>query len=232
MLPIFLIARNFVRTQWLVVAVMSAYLLGITGVFAIHEQTAETAFFLQWHSSYVVFLAMTLAVGAIQAEKKSRRIIAVLSKGIHRWQYLAGLLVGCGIIVGIFWLLIAGGVFVLYRQAGYPVNGLPVLVLALFCCCLAASAVSLFFSVLLHPLLAAAASAVTLVFPYILQGAGWRIPGELFPVFAAADLLQRFEFNAVAQAWTIAAVALVWVLVFMAAAAAVFNRRDVTTSPE
>lgn len=232
MLPIFLIARNFVRTQWLVVAVMSAYLVGITGVFSVHAQTAETAFFLQWHSFYVVFLAITLAVSAIQAEKKSRRIIAVLSKGIHRWQYLAGLLGGCGIIVGIFWLLIASGMFVLYREAGYPVNGLPVLILALFCSCLAASAVSLFFSIFLHPLLAAAASAVTLALPYVLQGAGLNLPGGLFPAFAAAGWLLRFDLNAIGQTWTIAAVALVWVVVFLVAAAAAFNRRDVTTAPE
>lgn len=232
MQPIFLIAWNFVRTQWLVITVMSAYLLGITGLFSFHLQFAEAALFLQWHSLYVFFLAVTLAVSAIQTEKKSRRIVAVLSKGIHRGQYLSGLMCGCAFIVGIFWALIAGGMLVLFRQAGHPVRGLSVVVLALFCCCVAASAVSLFYSVFLHPLLASAASALTLLLPYILQPAGWPVPGEIFPMFAAVELLQKFQLNAARQASIIALVAVAWVIVFIAAGALVFSRRDVTISPE
>lgn len=232
MLPILLIAGNFVRTQWLVVTIMCSYLVGITWVFSVHEQRAETAFFLQWHSLYVLFLAVTLAVSAIQAEKKSRRIVAVLSKGIHRWQYLAGLLTGCGMIVAIFWWLIAGSMLVLYRQSGYSIHGLPLLILALFCCCLAASSVSLFYSVFLHPLLAGMASAGTLLLPYLLRPAERGYLAELFPVVAAAGLLQRFELNAAGETWTIALGALVWALAFTTAGVAVFNRRDVTTAPE
>ena len=232
MLPIVLIARNFVRTQWLVITIMSAYLVGITWVFAIHEQRAETVFFLQWHSSYVLFLAMTLAVGAIQTERKSRRIIALLSKGIHRWQYLAGLLGGCAVIVGIFWILISGSMVLLYRQARYPLDGLPVLILALFCCCMAASSVALFYSAFLHPLLAAVACAVTLLLPYVSQPAGLHLSGQWFPVFSAVGMLQRFQLNVSGEAWTISLVSLAWILGFVAAATAVFNRRDVTTALE
>lgn len=232
MTPIFLIARNFVRTQWLVVTIMSAYLVGITWVFAVHEQPAETVFFLQWHSSYVLFLAVTLAVGAIQAEKKSRRIIALLSKGIYRWQYLAGLLGGCAAVVGVFWALITGSMVLLYHQGGHPLNNLPVLILALFCCCLAASAVGLFYSVFLHPLLAAAACALTLVLPYVVQAGGWGFPGKWFPVFSAVGMLQRFQLDSGSGAWTVTVGSLVWVIVFLAAGAAVFNRRDVTTALE
>lgn len=232
MLPIFLIARNFVRTQWLVVTIMSSYLVGITWVFTVHEQRAETVFFLQWHSSYVLFLAMTLAVGAIQTERKSRRIVALLSKGIHRWQYLAGLLGGCAVIIAIFWMLISGSMVVFYRQAGYPLDNLPVLILALFCCCLAASSVALFYSAFLHPLLAAAACAATLMLPYVVRTAGGSLPGEWFPVFSAVGMLERFELDVAGEAWTITVVSLVWILVFATAAAAVFNRRDVTTALE
>lgn len=232
MLPVFLIAWNFVRTQWLVVTVMSAYLLSMTSLFSFHLQFAETALFFQWHSLYVVFLAVTLAVSAIQTEKKSRRIVAVLSKGIHRGQYLAGLLCGCSVIVGIFWLLIAGSMLVLVRQAGHSAGGLSVVVLALFCCCLAASAVALFYSVFLHPLLASAASVVTLLLPFILQPAGWHLPGEIFPLFAAANLLLRFQLNAVREASMIALVAVAWAIVFVGAGTLVFSRRDVTISPE
>jgi len=232
MQPIFLIAWNFVRMQWLVIAVMSAYLLGITGLFSFHEKRAETAFYLQLHSFYVLFLAITLAVSAIQTEKKSRRIVAVLSKGIHRGQYLAGLLCGCAGVVAIFWLLIASGMLLLVSTAGHPTRGLFLMLLALFCCCVAASAVSLFYSIFLHPLVASAAAAITLLLPYVALPAGLQLPGDAFPVFAAVDLLQNFQLNAMGQAATIGLAAVVWSLVFLGAGALVFSRRDVTISPE
>jgi ABC-type transport system involved in multi-copper enzyme maturation permease subunit len=232
MQPIFLIAWNFVRMQWLVITVMSAYLLGITGLFSFHEQRAETALYLQWHSFYVFFLAITLAVSAIQQERKSRRIVAVLSKGIHRGQYLAGLLCGCAMVVGIFWLLIAAGMLVLVRHGGHSMRGLWLVMVALFCCCVAASAVSLFYSVFLHPLMASIATAVTLLLPYVFLPAGWQLPTEAFPVFAAVDLLQNFSANAQAQAVMVCLAAVVWAISFLGAGALVFRRRDVTISPE
>lgn len=232
MQPIFLIAWNFARMQWLVITVMSAYLLGITGLFSFHEQRAETALYLQWHSFYIFFLAITLAVSAIQQEKKSRRIVAVLSKGIHRGHYLAGLLCGCAMVVGIFWLLIAAGMLLLVRNAGHPMRGLWLVIAALFCCCLAASAVSLFYSVFLHPLVASIATAVTLLLPYVFLPAGWQLPAEAFPVFAAVDLLQNFSVNAQGQAVTVSLAAVVWAILFLGAGTLVFSRRDVTISPE
>jgi ABC-type transport system involved in multi-copper enzyme maturation permease subunit len=230
--PVFLIAWNFVRLQWLVITVMSAYLLGITGLFSFHGQRAETALYLQWHAFYVFFLAITLAVSAIQSEKKSRRIVAVLAKGIHRGQYLAGLLCGCAIVVGIFWLLIGAGMLVLVGKTGLPVRGFAVMVLALFFCCVAASAVSLFYSVFLHPLLASAASAATLLLPYALFPAGVKLPASAFPIFAAVDLLQSFQLNAAQEAETIGFAAVLWTIMFLGAGALVFSRRDVTISPE
>jgi ABC-type transport system involved in multi-copper enzyme maturation permease subunit len=121
---------------------------------------------------------------------------------------------------------------VLYRQAGYPPNDLPILILALFCCCLAASSVALFYSVFLHPLLAAMAGAVTLVLPYVAQAAGGHLAGQWFPVFAAVGMLEKFQLDVAAESWTIAVAAILWTLAFLAAGAAVFNRRDVTTAPE
>jgi ABC-type transport system involved in multi-copper enzyme maturation permease subunit len=232
MLPTLLIAGNFIRTQWLVVAIMTAYLLGISGVFAVHRQPAETTFFLQWHSFYVLFLAMILAVSAIQSERKSRRIIAVLSKGIHRWQYLVGLLCGCGAIAGFFWIVIACTTLGLSREAGYPTAELFPLFVALFCCSLATTSVALFYSVFLHPLLATAATSATLLLGYLVQPWGWRLPDVVSPVSSIFGLLERFQLDQGGRAWGLSLAALIYAGVFLIAGSAIFARRDVTTSPE
>jgi ABC-type transport system involved in multi-copper enzyme maturation permease subunit len=231
MVPILLIAANFVRTQWLVVAIMTAYLLGISGVFAVHQQPGETIFFLQWHSFYVLFLAMILAVGAIQSERKSRRIIAVLSKGIHRWQYLTGLLCGCSGIAGLFWVVIACAIVSFPHQTASSAQLVAVFV-ALFCCSVATAAVALFYSVFLHPLLATFAASTTLAIPYLAQT--WSSPRQSvwFPVSGIFVLLQDYQIRPAREAWSVAAAAAAYSLFFLAAATVIFSRRDVTISPE
>ena len=51
-------------------------------------------FLIKQHAAYAVLLGVTLASTAIHNERKTRRILAVLSKGISRWQYVAGMLMG------------------------------------------------------------------------------------------------------------------------------------------
>ncbi len=230
--PVFLIAATFVRSQWLVITIMAAYLLGISGIFAMHQQRTEVAFFLQWHSFYVLFLGMMVAIPALQNERKTRRIIAVLSKGIHRWEYLAGILCGCAFISGVLCLLVAEITLWLCRQGSYPTGSIPPLVIALFTCCIAASAVGLFFSIFLHPLLATIASSATLLLPWVVEGTGVRPAPLLFPITAIANTMKEFHFQPVQGVWSIAVAGVVYAGVFLAAASAVFNRRDVTTSPE
>ena len=92
MRAVLLLGLNFVRTQWIVLAIITAYLLGMGGVFHGRVHQADVLFFLRWHAGYAVFLAAMAAIPALQMERKTRRILAVLSKSIHRWQYLAGLL--------------------------------------------------------------------------------------------------------------------------------------------
>ncbi|HSM86062.1 MAG TPA: hypothetical protein VLT16_07925 [Candidatus Limnocylindrales bacterium] len=232
MRPIILIGANFLRTQRVVVLVIAVYLAGIAGVFALHQQSQEVLFFFQMHSFYVLFFGMMVAVPALQTERKSRRILAVLSKGIHRWQYMAGLLFGCGLITTIFSVLVGGITFVLSRRGHYPTEGLVSLTFVLFACSLMTASISLFYSAFLHPLLATGATTLTLTFALITESRGLHLPRLLFPVSWAAEAIRQYQFTPVKQAETIAMSALVFALVFLAAAAAIFSRRDVTISPE
>lgn len=230
--PVLLIGVNFVRMQWVTVLVMGLYLVSIAGVFAYNEQRQEVSFFFQSHAFYVLFLGSMLAIPAIQTERKSRRIVAVLSKGIHRWQYLAGLWLGCSLVTSCFSLMLGVIALTLSRSGHYGSDGLWPMTLALLMCCAMAVAASVFWSIMVHPLLAVAATSITLVLPYTVRVVDWRPLAGLFPVWWFSEAMSRFNFKGAPQALSISLSALVMTPIFLAVAALAFARTDVTTSSE
>lgn len=234
MRAIILIGINFVRTQWIALAVMSAYVLGIGGVYRVHTQPDEILFFLRWHAGYAIFFAAMIAIPALQTERKTRRILAVLSKGIHRWQYLGGLLFGCAMITALLCLLIGGTAAWLGQQAGISTDGLPEIMLLLFCCCVFAASTGLFFAAFFHPLLAMAATSAVLGLPFVLIQVGWPVAWIFFPPGALFHTLwTSFHFRSLGNSLTTLILSAIFqALVFWIAAALVFARRDVTISPE
>jgi hypothetical protein len=233
MRSIFLIGINFVRSQWIALATLCAYVLGIGSIYRSHTQPDDVLFFLRWHATYAIFFAILMAVPVLQTERKSRRILAVLSKGIHRWQYMTGILCGCAIISVIFCLLIGGTAAWLGQQAGMEMYGLGEIILALFLCCVASASTALFFAAFLHPLLAMAATSIVLSVPLALQQSGLFISPGFFPAASLFRMLWAFQFQQAASGLeTITFAALFQTLLFLIAACAVFARRDVTISPE
>jgi ABC-type transport system involved in multi-copper enzyme maturation permease subunit len=232
MKPVLLIGLNFLRTQWLVVTVMAAYMVLISGFFSLHEQRQEIVFYLQIHATYMVFLAMVVAVSAIHTERRTRRILAVLSKGIERWEYLGGLLLGSAMLSAILCALLQVITTWMCRRTGIPEQGLAALVLDIFLVSVGAAAVALFYSVFLHPLLATAATSVTLTLPFVLGAAYAPASQLLFPVVGLANDVQKFNFLPFSNAGRLAVSGMVWIVIFWAGASAIFARRDVTISPE
>jgi len=230
---IFLLGVNFLRTQWIALAVMTVYILGIGGVFRLRVHPGDVLFFLRWHAGYAVFLATMMAVPALQMERKTRRILAVLSKGIYRWQYIGGLLLGCSMAAALFCALVGGIAQWLCQEGGFNSQGIPAAILALFMSCMAAAAVGLFFATFLHPLLAIAATSMLLGFPFALEAAGRTPVWALSPVAWMFHFLLGFKFQPPdGEVVKIIAAALCQTAIFWLAAAAVFARRDVTISPE
>ncbi len=228
-----LLGLNFVRSQWIILAVISAYLLAMGAVFHAHVRLPDVLFFLRWHAGYAVFLGAVVAVPALPMERKTRRILAVLSKGIYRWQYLGGLLLGCAMMAALFCALIGAISEWLCFQGGIPHSGLLPAIAALFCCSVAAAATGLFFSTFLHPFLTMAATSAFLFLPFALEAAGRPPLWQIFPVAWVFHYLLSFELQAAGrEVWEIAIAALLQTAVFWLAAAAVFARRDVTISPE
>jgi hypothetical protein len=232
MRAILLIGVNFLRTQWLTLTVMSLYLLGIAVVFAHNPDIHEAGFFLRMHTFYLIFLAMTVATPAVQLERRTRRILAVLSKGIYRWQYLGGILCGSAIISGIFCVLVGTISLVLCWRGGYPTAGLAGLTIALFACCTMASAAGLFYAAFLNPFLATGAATLTLALPLITERANRQPYEALFPAAWLVRNIMNYQFGKMTDSPLIAASALAFTILFWMGAAAIFARRDVTISPE
>ena len=227
-----LIGINFVRSPWIAAAVMCAYVIGVGSIYRLHTQSEEILFFLRWNAAYAVLFAIMIAIPVLQTERKSRRILAVLSKGIHRWQYMSGMLCGCAIISAMFCLLVGGTAAWLGQQSGIATNGLGGIVFTLFVCCVASASTALFFAAFLHPLLAMAATSVVLALPMALAQVGIKTAWALYPLGALFRALWVFQFQPVSGLGTIMLSAIFQALVFLIAACAVFARRDVTISPE
>jgi ribose/xylose/arabinose/galactoside ABC-type transport system permease subunit len=121
----------------------------------------------------------------------------------------------------------------LCRQTGTPSNALGPVILALFCCCIAAAATGLLFATFLHPFLATLAASIVLSLPLFVELLGRSGSWQLFPVAWMVHFLLGFQLQPPGkEIWEIAATALCQIAVFWMAAAAIFARRDVTISPE
>lgn len=230
-----LIGLNYLRTQWLTVLIIVVYLAGMAVVFLYDQHGQEARFFVQLHAFYVIFVALMVAVPAISADRKSRRILAVLSKGIHRWEYLGGILCGCALVSAVFCVLVGGISLMLSLRGGYSTAGLAGLMLMVFTCALMTSAIGLFFATFLHPLLATSAAAATIALPLILRQAGWHASGAAFPASHLALSLVNFQFGEAAGVGPIAtttSMAAGMTILFWIAGVIIFARRDVTVAPE
>jgi hypothetical protein len=235
MKAILLLGANFVRSQFLVLAIVVAYVVCLTSFLAFHEQLPDLLFFIRQQAIYGFALGAMVIVPAIHNERKSRRILSVLSKGIHRWQYLGGLLCGAIMITSAFCLEVGLSASWLAHETSMPATGLVPLMLMLFFACSAGVSTALFCSVFLHPLLAFPATAMLLLFPLAAEGNGLHLPKyfSFSPVTAALREVFRFTFQRpVNGLWVIAITSLIQIVVFWLGACILFARRDVTVAAE
>ena len=118
------------------------------------QSKEDTLFLLRSTSMYGLAFAGLLAASALNNERKTRRILAVLSKGISRDLYLGGLLLGAMIAAGVYCLTIFAVGVLSMHEAGVLLL-FSMMVLALY---LLAAATAIAFSTLFHPLLASASA--------------------------------------------------------------------------
>ena len=235
MRPVLLIAANFLREQRWLTLVLVLYAVGMAAVFGLGEKqiSAEDAtFFLRQQSLYAPLFSLFLAVSAIHNERKSRRILAVLSKALTRRQCVAGLLVGILAVLGSYCIAIGISAVWLVHSARASLGQVWISLGMTAVASVLVSAVALFFSTFLTPIFATAATALAVAVPAALEqvlGRGWD---NLLPVYSlVAHVSETTPVRQVAD-WGPVGIAVVETLLFWALASWIFAGRDITTAVE
>ena len=229
-----LIAGNFAREQrWpilvllLWVLVMSA--LGL--IWDVHHDREDLLFMFKNLAVYGLAFAFYFGTSAIHNERKSRRILAVLSKGVERREYVFGLLLGIVFTLFLYCFCMGlTGSWVL-GQGGFSISRLWFLMFCFLAVCVLAAAVAVLFSTFMPPLFATLASAFALGFPIatsMMLGHSWAY---LIPVYPLLDLFLKASFVIEERpSWTPLLLAWIETAVFSLLASWIFAQRDVAVA--
>ncbi len=232
----FLIAVNFAREQrWpIFILLLWVLLLAFLGlVTELPQNRDDLLFVFKQVAVYVVAFSVFFGGSAIYNERKSRRILAVLSKAVERRQYLSGLVIGVA-LAGIIYCFALGltGSWTL-GGAGFPVWHVWYLMLCLLSACMLAGTVALMFSTFLNPFLSAGATAILLGLPAAATHLLAPIWAYSIPVYALTMVVMKSSFESPGTAdwlpiaWALAQTGLFWVL-----AARIFSRVDIAVALE
>jgi hypothetical protein len=232
--PILLIAANFVReNRWPLICLLAYVLVFGAAVSFIGGSTLEDAvFFLRSVGIYGLAFTGLMAASGINNERRTRRMLAVLSKGIERGQYLSGLLLGAMMDAVIYCIAIGAVGSLALARYGQSSARLWDLVAVLIASFLLVSSVALFYSTFLHPLIATAAAALTLGGMSSVGRALGGLWANVLPGYVLADAAVGFSVHGWHAPWSAAAWAVVQALVFGVLATIVFSRRDIAVAIE
>lgn len=229
-----LIAINFVREQrWpILVLMLWVVLLALLGLFRdLWTSRDDVLFIFKQLGVYGVAFAVFFGASAIHNERKTRRILAVISKGVSRAQYISGLLIGIGMAVAIFAVSMGvTGTWVL-RAGGARASQIWSLIACLMLACVLSAAVAVLFSTFLNPLFATLATAIVLGVPAVAAlhfGSRWA---RAIPAYSLLDQLLQFSFRGETSIpWNLACLAVFEAVVLWLAASWIFSQRDVAVA--
>ena len=235
MKPVCLIAANFLREQRWPSVILLGWVVLLSGVAGLSElrRAPEDVFMLfQQVAVYILVFSLFFGASAIRNELRTRRILAVLSKGISRREYIAGLLLGIVMAVVIYCLALgAAGTWAL-PPVGVPAARFWFLLLGLLAASLLTACMALFFSIFLHPLLATGATVVIVGAPLLVTALWNSAWAAVIPVYAILQgFLNLSERTTTVAGWLIlvalAETALLWM-----ASAWLFSWKDVAVAVE
>jgi hypothetical protein len=192
MRPVLLLARNYLREQKVFLIVLSVYLVLGTGWLAVSSaalQVDDLSFLIKQQAEYAIVFGLFMTSGAIFADRKSRRVLLVLAKGIDRGQYLAGIYLGtCIALIGylsLSWL----SATILLNRMGLPLRSLTEVILAAGVATLLSSAIALFYSTMMHPVLAVAAAVLTMAVPHAMARVVHPGFDAVLPAYAISNVI-------------------------------------------
>jgi hypothetical protein len=236
MRPIWLIASSFLREQrWPIILLLAFVVLysALAGLFSLETLAFDDVlFFAKQQAVYGVAFIGFLAGSAIFNERRSRRILAVLSKAVQRSQYIAGLICGVLTAAGLYCGVVGLLGSLMFARAGLPVSRMWELAAVLMTACALTSAAAIFFSTFLHPLFAMAATAIIFSCTAAMSrmGFAWQ---NVLPVYGLMDQILSFSGGGHwAAPWTKILWSIAQTLMFVIAASCVFSLRDVAVAVE
>ena len=236
MRSVILIAGNFVREQRWVVAAWVAMAFGLAGLlagFGDQPNAEDVEVYVSQQALYAVGLGLFLAVSAIHNERRSRRIIAVLSKSVRRSQYVAGLLLGVFACCGAHCLSLALARSWLAARMDLQAGQVWISTGLVLASAWLAASVAMFCSAFSGPLGAAIGSGVLMGAPVLAAqrlGERWM---QSLPVYWLGSLALAPHGQAGLEIpWAVLVLAATEVLAFWLAASWVFARQDVTAAIE
>ncbi len=237
MIPVWLIAINFVRQQRIVTYVFLAWVVGfglLFGLWGGGDRSDLLALFHQ-QTAYGVVYTLFLAAASVHGERQSRRILSVLSKGIRRHEYIAGLMLG-SVLMTCLYMVSLGLVNVwLASRLGFSAQIWPIwsILAAATLAGVLVAAIATMFSTFAHPLVATIGTIILAGLPAGLQAWKGNPVGVLSP--AGYVLQQIFNSDFVhgwAGGWDFVPMAILQILFFWALAGLIFQRKDVTAAIE
>ena len=236
MRAVLLIATNFTREQRWPLFFLLLWVLGWAafGIFAATNSGPDDALMIfRQLAVYALTFGVFFGSSAIHSDQRSRRILAVLSKGISRGQYILGLLGGIALVLGIFCLCMGFTASWLLGRYGFSESALWFGMLALWTACLLTASLTLFLSTFLPPLFAAIGAGTLAGIPALLSLRGDAFFKYVIPAHSLLEPLIRADFG---PTWRpgFSLVFLGWseMAVFSLAAAWIFSRRDLAVAME
>jgi hypothetical protein len=196
MRAVLLLGWNYLREQKVFMIVLSAYLILGTAWLALSAekpQMDDLSFLVKQHAEYAIVFGIFMTSGAIFTDRRTRRILLVLAKGIDRSQYLGGIYLGSIMaLLGYLFLSWTASAILLHR-VGSGWGSLHAVMLAAAVATLLSAAIALFYSTMMHPVLAVVAAAITMAVPHAfakLLGPGLD---ALLPVYAISSAVIAWE---------------------------------------
>lgn len=237
MKPVLLIAINFVREQrWpILVMLLWVLLLAFLGLSTeAGRQREDLLFVFKQVAVYVVAFSVFFGSSAIYNDRRSRRILSVLSKAIARQHYLSGLVLGITIASGIYCFTLGLTGSWTLGQSGFPVGQVWFLMICLLAACALAGTVALMFSTFLNPFFAAGATAAVMGLPALASyTSGYSQWGLAIPVYALAATVLKASFESPQTgSWLPVILAVFETLLFWIIAARIFSYVDIAVSVE
>lgn len=237
MKAIVLIGVNFVREQrWpILVMLLWVLLLAFLGLSTeAARQREDLLFVFKQVAVYVVAFSVFFGSSAIYNERRSRRILSVLSKAVARDRYLSGLVLGISFASAIYCFTLGLTGSWTLGQSGFAVSEVWFLMICLLAACILAGTVSLMFSTFLNPFFAAGATAALMGLPalatYTSGNSHW---GLVIPVYALIAVVLKSSFDTASVGpWLPVVLALCQALVFWFVAAQIFSYIDIAVSVE